>query len=851
MKLTPAQQQYITIKQQHKDCILLFRIGDFYEMFYEDAHIAHRVLDITLTSRDKSVENPIPMAGIPHHALERYLPRFIKAGYKVAIAEQVGEVFPGRVVDRKVSRIVTAATYIEQASSWGFLCGVSMTNAPDCYHCGMMEVVTGVLHTVSFEHRDALIKYILKWNPSEVVLDIDIPERSSLESYIHTLLGCSMSISDVPINIENFIKHHLQISSLQGYGKALLEGRERIFGVLANYLLYTLKQEQLFFTHISYGFSTGIVHLDDTTIRNLEIFSSSYEQKSQHSLFALINTCRTSMGSRLLMERLQYPSNNLDILQDRQRLLAFFEDQDMSLWNSFFESIPDIAKTLSILSYKGAIGSRIQQIRNLWSLLLEWWLVQDILWKQYNLLDIDRCRQFFSSLESAVVSFQPQRDQGYIEDGYDQEVDRLRQLVFHTDDVLLDYQQQVIQITGISSVRLKYIQNQWYFLEIGKQHQTQFESCARMDDEQLDFSRRSSLKAGERFVTTYLENLEGRIIDAKLTLAKRESVLLEEIRETILSEQALLLQRASILADYDLASSHLQFAKRSAWTCPSFHSISLEIMWARHPLVESFLAAHEQFVPNDLSYVGKDSFHLITGPNMGGKTTYLKQNALILLLAHAWLYVPALSASLPLVDAIFARIGTGDILAKQQSTFMTEMIEMANILHNATDRSFLVLDEIGRGTSTYDGLALARGICDYLLTKTKAKTLFATHYHELITLEKEYDNFHNYSVSVYETAESVVFLKKIVKGGASKSYGIDVALRAGIPQSVIDNAKKHLKGLESQKNWPTIVQQWLFVAPLQEVKKIEIERSLEEIDINSMTPMQALVYVSELKKLAS
>jgi DNA mismatch repair protein MutS len=355
MKLSPAQQQYITLKQQHKDCILLFRIGDFYEMFYEDAHIAHRVLDIILTSRDKSIENPIPMAGIPYHALERYLPRLIKAGYKVALAEQIGEVVPGKVVERKVVRIITSATYIEQAMPGGFLCGISMTNSPDRYHCGMMEVATGVLHTLSFEHRDSLIKYILKRNPSEVVIDMDIPERSSLESYIRSLLGCSMSISDVPVNIDVFIKHHLQVASLEGYGKALIEGRERIFGILANYLLYTLKQEKLFFTDISYGFPSGIVHLDDTTIRNLELFSSSYEQKSQHSLFALINTCRTAMGSRLLMERFQYPSNNLELLHDRHRLLRSFDSQDMRARNSFFDTIPDIAKTLSILSYKGAI----------------------------------------------------------------------------------------------------------------------------------------------------------------------------------------------------------------------------------------------------------------------------------------------------------------------------------------------------------------------------------------------------------------------------------------------------------------------------------------------------------------
>ena len=458
----------------------------------------------------------------------------------------------------------------------------------------------------------------------------------------------------------------------------------------------------------------------------------------------------------------------------------------------------------------------------------------------------------------------------YIADGYDAEIDELRRLAYHADDLLLQYQQELVRHTWLSNIKLKYVQNQWYLIEVTPKDIAAFEAARNEQDPKFDMVRRQTLKWGERYTTGYLSELEAKILEATQALEYKEAAHLLKIQELLRQDYKAFAELSEAIGEIDLTVNMSIYVHKHTWTRPEFTKDRLvEVREGRHPVIEIFLPREQQFVPNDLTMPVEDLVHIVTGPNMWGKSTYLRQQAIIVLLAHAGLYVPASYAKIWLMDGIFARVWSGDMLAQQQSTFMTEMLEMAHILHHATARSFIILDELGRGTSTYDGMALAHAILVYLCRQIQAKCLFATHYHELIALADEYSAIKNFSVRVYETANEVVFLKKVVPGGASKSYGIDVAKLAWLPSGIIAQAKEYLQEVEQRgghhmhhhKNNATLPQQMGLDLTSLAPSEIASERTkeqekykkaqtfIENIDINRLPPIDALMKLAELKRL--
>lgn len=859
-------QQYMDIKQQHNDCLLFFRLGDFYEMFYEDAQIAHKVLGITLTAKNKKSDNPIPMAGIPHHALDRYMPRLVKAGYKVALAEQVGAVVPGKVVEREVTQIVTPGTYIDENNPAArYICAVSFLDAVGgSYQLARGDYSLGEYCTSSFDSVELLTKKIAQIWPAEIVIDIDTPSKTDIQSRVDTVLSIPMTVSSVPHDASQYICSQLQVSTLDGYWQSLSLPRQWVFALLIQYIHHTQKRSHLTFSTIRYVTSTTGMHLDDITIKNLEIFSSSYEWASKQSLYGVMDTTHTAMWWRLLAQRLAQPlSDKNDICTRQQHVQQLLTDSKIrTALISWLSGVPDLPRLLTTLLWRKPSALKIQNLK-----MVLWRVLDHDVLLQYNAEiwvmssdELVRLRELYIYLHTYIWDDHISDDSGYICDGVDAEIDRLRHMVHHSDELMLAYQQDLVQHSGITRIKIKYVTNQWYVIEVTPSDVDIFESSFDATDTKFDLYRQQTLKSGQRYMSSYLDKLQQELLAAQDILRTLEQELLTKILSRIESHAADIYVLSDALAYIDVLSSHADFAQLHARVMPHIQQwYGCDIVWGRHPVVEHYLPHTQSFIPNDLKQSDDDYFHLITGPNMWGKSTFLRQHALIVLLAHTGLCVPAKSATVWLVDGIFARVWSWDALAKNQSTFMTEMIEMSNILHNATKRSFVVLDELGRGTSTYDGLALAKSIVSYMVQETWCKTLFATHYHELTSLTDVLPWFSNRSVSVYETDQDVVFMKKIVKWWASKSYGLDVAKLAGVPTQIVSQARQFLTQLESKKT-PAIVQtgfwwgdqwwSWWLTAEQERDLGIykKLKQKLSDIDISHMTPVQAMVELERIDK---
>ncbi len=857
--LTPAQQQYMDFKRQHTDAILFFRLGDFYELFYEDAKIAHKELDLTLTARNKQSENPIPMAGVPHHSLDRYVQKLVQSGYKVAIADQIGEVIPGKVVTREVTRIITPGTNITDEQLFTHIAAITYTGSgSQNYHLARGDLSLGSYSTQSFDSLENLLKSLARIQPKEVIVDIDFPERQELEQYIHQVLEATISIDDCPHDLDHYLQQILGTSSLSWYGEALETGRKNAIGILFSYIEKMQKQKLSTIHTITHVTPTGKVHLDAITIKNLEIFESSYEWSSSHSLYGVVNTTKTAMGSRLLYEYLSHPINDETLLIDRLDQIDYYirESSIAKECIGVLSTIPDLPKLRSkIIIYKQS-ALRTQNLRNILQNILEGTpnFSQEIIrlgWTDQLLVQIE---SMYGVLNSSLKDEIASDDIDFIADGYDPQIDELRKIAYHSDELLLAYHLRLVTATKLTNLKLKYVTNQGYFVEVTPKDIKAFEESFDHTTPELDFVRRQTLKGGERYMSTYLEELQTKIFSAKEQLQQREAELLQIVIQQLAAYTESFLSLCDYIARLDVATSFAIFAQLHEWCRPQLNQrYDLSIEKGKHPVVEKYLPISEQFIPNDIHLTSTQFFHLITGPNMGGKSTFLRQAALITLLAHAWLYVPAQSATIWLVDGIFARVWSWDLLAKNQSTFMTEMLEMANILHNATERSLIILDELGRGTSTYDGLAIAKSITVYLCQQLSCKTLFATHYHELIDLEGSLEWLTNFSLGVYETKHEVVFLKKIVKWGASKSYGIDVAKLAGIPPIVIELATQFLSDLESgAKDKKRPAQMWLNFGAINDTYKKKYDqlyKIFDALDLNEITPIEALVRLKEIEDI--
>ena len=825
-ELTPAQRQYMEIKNAHKDSIVFFRMWDFYETFYEDAKICSKVLDIVLTSRSKWAE--IPMAGIPYHSSEKYIHKLIKVGYKVAIAEQVSLPKPWEIVQRKVTNIITPWTYLQE----NFDTSIMAIVQKDDINVAWWDISSWIFSTknISLEQLPLIISLA---RPKEIILDMSTSQWD-IKNYVKNFSSAMISIFDMPLDSDIFLKSLLQVESLEGYSKAIQKNLKYALSLLLSYI--QTNKQKVYVNDIKYTFDEKKVLLDENTINNLEIFSSNWDKK--HSLFWVINTSWVNW-SKLLSKILVSPTQDENILSSRLDKIDFFIQNPQERKDIIEKISPlwDIEKLLWNIFYKNPSPSLLLKLKNILILLSET-DIQSIL-KDFWFDESVSIQEALSSL-SILKNEIENESIDYIIDWIDSELDEMRKIAYHSDEMLLDYQKKLVSETGLA-FKIKYILNQWYFLELTKKDSEIFEKTF-----DIWLLRGQSLKTAQRYTSEYLQSLQAKIFEAKDNLKSIEQNYLVNIHQSIINLTQNLNNLASWVWELDLFSNYANFSIEKSFCRPIFWAKNFEILASRHPVVEKFLPVHTSFVENDLVL---DWVHIITGPNMGWKSTYLRQNALVVLLAHCGLFVPAKVAKMPIVDGIFARVGSWDNLSKNQSTFMTEMIEVSNILHSASSKSFVILDELGRGTSTYDWMAIARAVILHLANNIKANVLVASHYHELIELENDFSSIKNYSVAVYETASEVVFLKKIVRWWVSKSYGLEVAKLAWVPKWVISEAKNYLWKLDKNisKSW------WLFENSFETNSNTEekspVLENLEKIDIDNLTPIQALNELQKLKNM--
>lgn len=881
MQLTPAMRQYQDMKKQYVDCILFFRIGDFYEVFFEDANICHRVLDLVLTSKNKNSEHPIPMAGIPHHSIDKYIPKLIQHGYKVAIAEQTSDPIPGKIVQREISQIITPGTYIQEWSKkFNYMLALTAreNKHAEKYHLAWGDFSVGEYWTKSFNNLWDVQKWILTLNPSEIILDVDFREKDSISTPIQNYLKCLISVYEIPSDTELFLTNICNVQSLHSFGQAVHEGRLEAISLLLNYIKHTQQNALGNIYKISYHAQLGMVLMDDITIKNLELFSSSYEASEKYSLIGILDRTKTTSGARYLRYLLSNPINSLNILQERQQHISrYLEHEEAHTIMKQLSLTFDINKLISTIVYRKLHPIPFIKLRNTLNIFFNMsYEYAPMMKKEMAQLGLSRVEEeelttLLHELQRALKEDDEVRiEMDFIKDGYHAEIDQLRKIAYHSDELLMGYQQFLVQHTGISNIKLKYVMNQGYFIELTTKDSEilEWKLLSHSDDSEgkLQLSRRQTLKGNQRYSSPYLEHIQESILSSKAQLGKLEYELLGKLGQQIGKISSSLYHFAEKIAELDVYCSHALFAKEYQYIQPQLSQQSiLHIVGGRHPVIEAYLPRDQQFIPNNLrignqlsstTTIEQDNglIHIITGPNMWGKSTYLRQSALIVLLAHCGLFVPAKEAHIGLIDGLFARVWSWDVIAKNQSTFMTEMIEVSNILNNATKKSFIIFDELGRGTSTYDGLALTSAILQYLLKEVGAKTLIATHYHELINLEKQYPEVRNFSVSVYETEKEVLFMKKIVQGWANKSYGIDVAKIAGIPDKVLQLARNILKSFETDsEHSPKLHIQSTPLFQVEDQSKIyqkkyeQVKRIISQADVNNMTPLQAIQFLAKVK----
>jgi len=867
---TPAMQQYIDIKKQNQDCILFFRIWDFYEVFFEDALTTSKALDLILTSKNKNSDNPIPMAGIPHHSVEKYIKRMIEQWFKVAIAEQTTAPQLWKIVEREVVSIITPWTYIQETSN-KFNYMLSITNKlykdNTNYHIARWDFAIWEYQTKSFSEISELISFIINITPTEIIFDINFTERKHITTSINKHNKYILSIYDIPHNPEIYISEICKIQSTSSFGKALEKWRLHAFALLTNYLKNTQKNNLTNINKISLHSQNDKILLDNITIKNLEIFTSSYESNEKYSLFGILNNTKTSGWSRLLYYILANPINNIKEIHKRSDNIQYYQENSNTTTHihKILNHILDIPKIISTILYKKTLPSNFSRLRTTLQYFFHKTEEQNILIQELIRLWLsqktsDKIKTFTQYLEKLLK----QNDEinninneiNFIQDNYNTEIDKLRKIAFNSDKLLLDYQQELINITKVQNIKIKYIKNQWYFIELTNKDIKQFEdnltNTIETQNEKFQINRRSTLKWAQRYNSPYLNTIEQKIFSAKEELIQKEFELLEETKQYISDISKELNDFAKKIARLDLFTSQAILAQEKKYCKPTFHTKNkIEITQWRHPVIEEHLPIEESFIPNNLNLSEESFLHIITGPNMWWKSTFLRQNAIIILMAHCWLFVPAQKANLKIVDGIFARVWSWDVIAKNQSTFMTEMIEVANILNNATSKSFIIFDELGRWTSTYDGLALTKAILENIAQITKTKTIIATHYHELIQLENQIPGIKNFSVSVYETETDVIFMKKITTGWANKSYGLDVAKLAGISPQIIQQAKNNLNKLEinpkTQNTTSTLFQPQNIIQ--QKDPQLEkIKTLLNSFNINNITPIQAIQLLEKIKE---
>ncbi len=844
---TPMMQQYLRIKAQHPNELLFYRMGDFYELFFDDAKTASELLDITLTARGKKEGNPIPMCGVPFHAADNYLAKLIRGGVSVAICEQIGDPQNSKgPVERKVLRVLTPGTVTDEAllddKSENLLVSIAHTN--ESFGIASLDMCSGLFQLNEVDSQDVFISEIDRINPKEILIaeDSSVLKLLAQDSCIRKRNSWEYDLDTA----ERVLNNHFGTKNLTAFGCDDMKLGISAAGVLLQYALDTQKNSLPHIQQITAELQSSKVILDPTTRKNLEI-DQAINGGTKNTLSEVLNTTGSSMGSRLLKKWLNEPSKDLKKLVCRQRSIASL--QYNLLYDHVHQVLRQIGDMERILTRVALRSARPRDITRLVMSLEQLPQIQKLLCEitDENLLKIKNyCKplpELFKFLSEAIIDNPPMtiREGGVIADGFDDELDELRALNSNAGKYLLDLEIQEKERTGISTLKVGYNRVHGYYIEISKGQSTQAP---------IEYIRRQTLKNAERYITPELKVYEDKSLSAKSKALAREKIIYENLLDTINKDLKILVDCAASLAELDVLSSMSERAVSLNFCKPELTEENLiEIKGGRHPVIEQTIES--PFIPNDLEMDQKKRMLIITGPNMGGKSTYMRQTALIVLLAQIGSFVPATAARIGIVDRIFTRIGSSDDIASGRSTFMVEMTETANILHNASNRSLVLMDEIGRGTSTYDGLSIAWACAQYLVTEVRALTMFATHYFELTKLPEQSDASINVHLNAKEHKDQIVFMHKVLEGAASKSYGLQVAKLAGIPHSVLEKAKAQLSKLETQNldtgnNLSSKPQSQLSFESESDSK---LKKILQKTSPDELSPKQALELIYELKKL--
>lgn len=867
-KFTPMMEQYLKIKEQNKDCILFYRLGDFYEMFFEDALIASKELEITLTGKNCGQEERAPMCGVPYHACDSYLNKLVEKGYKVGICEQVEDPKAAKgIVKREVVRIVTPGTNIstqnlDETKNNYLMC---IYSGDDMYGVSFVDITTGDFRTTTIDDLGKLQDEIFKFTPAEIVCNDAFLISGMNFEFLKDKLHISISsVDNYYFDEDNgirMIQRQFHVEKLDGLGIAEFPLCVVATGALLCYLNETQKHSLEHLTRITPYITSDYMLIDSASRRNLELCETMREKQKKGSLLWVLDKTKTAMGARLLRNYIEQPLVRKDAIEARLDAISALNHSVITReeLREYLNPIYDLERLMTKVSYRSAnprdliaFKTSLELLPTIKMLLADY--EKGLLAEIYE--ELDPLEDLYELLEASIVEEPPIviKEGGIIKDGYLDQIDQLKRAKTEGKQWLAQLEEREREATGIKNLRVKFNKVFGYYLEVTNSYKNLVPDT---------YIRKQTLANSERYTTDELDVLADTILGAEDKLYALEYETYVEIREKLAAEMERVQKTANAIAKLDVFASLALVAEQNGYVRPTLNKKGIiDIKDGRHPVVEKMIN-HDMFIANDTFLDNsKNRVSIITGPNMAGKSTYMRQTALIVLMTQIGSFVPAKSARIGLVDRIFTRVGASDDLASGQSTFMVEMSEVANILRNATKHSLLILDEIGRGTSTFDGLSIAWAVVEYISNSKLlgAKTLFATHYHELTELEGKIPGVNNYCIAVKEQGDDIVFLRKIIKGGADKSYGIQVAKLAGVPDMVIQRAKEiaaqlndndMMQKAKEMDGYVEDVQQLSFFDQIDPAKQPHpVILQLRDVDLSNMTPMEAMNYLFELQERA-
>lgn len=872
MAETPLMGQYRKIKSEYQDSILFFRLGDFYEMFFDDAVIASKELGLTLTSRNKEKDYEVPLAGIPYHSVASYIAKLVNKGYKIAICDQVEDPKTAKgIVKREVTRVITPGTIIDteflDEKSNNYLMGLKIRDNQGAI--AYIDITTGEFKATEIEGEDIVFKLlgeINKVSPKEIIMDEKSYDLFAEEFKKHSALQ-DIKFTKVldKKKTEEYSKEYFNVVSLESYGLKDKKNAISIAAIVLDYVVDLQKGKELPIEKISYINEHEVMELNITTQRNLDIIDNFRDKSGTGTLLWVMDECMTSMGSRLLKKFIKSPTLNLTEIKNRQNDVKYFIDNVLvrEEVREKLKDIYDIERIIGKLVLETENGRDLIALKNSIKKSLE--ILKILNGHEIFQIDIKVLVEIYNLIEETIIDEPPFsiREGGVIRNGFNSDLDDLRAISKDGKNYILELETTEREKTGIKGLKIKYNKVFGYFIEVTKANSHLVPDY---------YIRKQTLANAERYIVPDLKEYEEKVLNAKDKIQNLEYYLFKEISGKVKSYRGILQDLAYKISYLDVITDFAHIAIKNSYIQPEVNEgEEIEIIAGRHPVVEKLIPAGK-FIKNNIVFDDKREIIILTGPNMSGKSTYMKQTALIIIMAHTGSYVPANYARIGLVDKIFTRVGAADDLVSGQSTFMLEMSEVANIVNNATDKSFIILDEIGRGTSTFDGISIATAITEYIHEKIGAKTIFATHYHELTQLESRLEKAENFRIEVKENEKEIIFLREIVKGGADKSYGIEVARLAGLPKEILDRSKSVLKKLEERRE---IIEkkvggeQLLLFCNVNENSEDEnnheenlkgkeltkeqkiVMRVLETTDVDKMTPLEALMKLNELKKILS